>query len=185
MAIRQSFLTLVTALLLGCAPWIVVGGIFDSASDGFRAELPRDWKRPRTAESLVITRDGVGLQWIGIRWIEHEKPFGAGERKFRPSMLPQEAADVLIDALRTSASLTEVELIESGPRLIDSEPGFAFTYRARRGGLKVHGAVRGVVGPKGVHVLSYEAPERHYYDLDLPTFERVVSSFKRQRTSNR
>jgi hypothetical protein len=52
--------------LVGCAPWTQVGGLYKNESYNFSVELPQGWMRWSQGESLLITRDGLSLQYIQI-----------------------------------------------------------------------------------------------------------------------
>jgi hypothetical protein len=60
------FIVLLFIAIVGCAPWMQVGGLYISDSYNFSVELPQGWMRSNTVDYLLITRDGTLLQSIVI-----------------------------------------------------------------------------------------------------------------------
>ena len=70
-------IVLLLGALSGCAPWVQVEGPYRMDAQGYEATLPAGWRRATTvSDSLLLTRDGVSLQYIRIERVAvgHELP---------------------------------------------------------------------------------------------------------------
>jgi hypothetical protein len=93
-------------------------------------------------------------------------------------MIPLEAAEVIVDEMRSNTNLDNHEILENIPVNVGGYPGFKlhYTYRAEER-LKMEGLFYAtLVGPWLYYVL-YEAPAQHYLGKDLQLFEKTRSSF--------
>ena len=181
-----------TALLLpialaACATarppaWVPATSPFVAEKEGFEVAVPAGWMRRNTkAERLIATRDGTSVQRILVGSSELGKPLGITEntRAITAGMSPQEVAEVLIDGLNASRAWTDVNVLENAPAMLDGQNGFRLLVAFRdEDGLKTRMAGTGAIAGARFYWLIYIAPARHYYDLDLHTFEEMVSSFR-------
>jgi len=164
-------------LLYGCAPWMRTGGPYTASEENVALELPDGWMRRNIKDYLIITRDGLLLQSILVEKIGVQDTLRHTKKKFRKGMLPLEAAEVIMDNIASSETVHGFEIKENKPAKIDGKPGFraAYTYKTDDG-LKMKGVAYGLMHGECFYVLQYAAPQRHYFDRDLKTFERVVAS---------
>lgn len=198
---RGAWLFLAITLWACGQPYVMVGGPETEISENFAVDLPDGWRRhnldrdksPRskgeldqlierrelTWDTIRITRDGLLLQQIGIGRIASNNEFPHTKKKLSEGMLPQEAAEVIIDNLRSNPDITKQQIAENVPAKVGSYPGFKlmYTYQTKRG-LTIKGAYYGVMLGKWHYYLLYEAPARYYFAKDLPVFEKVKESFK-------
>jgi hypothetical protein len=163
--------------------WAPAEGPFVAARAGFEVLPPQGWMRmnPGANEVFVVTRDGMALQRIVVGASELGKPIGMGGSK-RPvlaGMSPQELAELVIDDIRAAEALTDVRVLESAPAALAGRRGFRVLagFRDARG-LATRAAVYGLVEGERFYRAMYIAPERHYFALDLPMFESVVSTIR-------
>ena len=141
------------------------------------SELER--RRDLAWDVVHITRDGWLLQQIAIGRIPAERTLPHTKMKFPKGLLPQEAAEVLIDNIRSNPNLSDQRIIENNLAKVGGYPGFyiAYVYQPRPG-LKIKGALYGVMHGDWLYYLLYEAPQRHYFEKDQAVFEKVKESFK-------
>jgi hypothetical protein len=178
MMIRWWWPLVIVVSLVGCAPWTQVGGTFRDASLQFQAELPPGWMRSNTAKDfLLITRDGVLLQYIAVQGLDMDQELKHTKKKFTRGMLPQEVAEIELDEVRSNPAVMHFALLENVPTEISGQPGFklVYTYRTQSGLLlkRVH---YGLLQDNRVYRILYQAPGQYYFDRDLDTFERVRES---------
>jgi hypothetical protein len=174
--------------LVGCAgakpkPWVSAEGQFVAQTSGFELVGPAGWMRrnaPVGAETFIGTRDGTPLQRIVAGSTEEGKPIGFGKttRPLVPGMSAAEVSELVIDDITSSEKLTDVKVLDSSPARLDGREGFHVLVAFRDGGLSRRAVVYGAVASGRLYWLMYVAPERHYFPLDIPTFERVVDSFR-------
>jgi len=176
---KKILLIIILMLPIGCAPWVQVGGLYKTESHNYSVELPQGWMRWNKGDHLLITRDGVLLQYIQIVRLNIDDPLKHTKKKFSKSMLPQETAEVILDDIASNQTIGNFELIENVPIKISGIPGFkaVYTYK-NKDGLKVKSIYYGFILDKWFYGLNYNAAQRYYFDKDIKTFEKVLDSFK-------
>lgn len=177
--IMKKILLLIIAMFLfnGCAPWIRTGGPFNASEENMAMDLPDGWMRWNTEDYFLITRDGVKLQYVLAEKISVLDKLNHTKKKFRKGMLPQEAAEVIMDNIASGDKVHDFKIEGNKPAKIDGKPGFraVYTYKTDDG-LKIKGVIYGLMLGEWYYGIKYAAPQRYYFDRDLKTFERVVTS---------
>ncbi len=185
-SVRRATQGLVWGTLLfaaGCVtlPWVPTGGVYTSETHPYTVELPQGWMRwtQDKDDDLIVTRDGDLLQYILIERVSTETPLKHTKKRLAKGMLPQEAAEVVLDNFSSDKNHSGFEVKENRPIRIGGFPGFrvAFTYKTADS-LKVTSVYCGFLTGEWLYGLRYTAPQRHYFDKDLRTFERVLQSFR-------
>jgi hypothetical protein len=154
------------------------------SSDQLETEWPQGWMTLRPAEKdetaakegllLMGTRDGFGLQTIHLSKRPLEAEFKYTQKKLAAGMLPQEAAEIVLDDFRANPEIVDLKIIENGPATLAGNPGFklSLTYRSKSGLLRQR--VRYGCLDKGLLIsLSYDAPKQYYFSHDLAVFEQM------------
>jgi PsbP len=167
-------------LLSGCAisHWTQAGGRYAPDSRQFTVELPQGWMRIRGGGELLTTRDGLQLQQIFTLVTRFHEQAKEG-KTITKGMLPEEAAEIIADRVVTQGLPRGTALLENSPATLSGQPAFKLAYRYKtEDGLTMRSLLYGLVGEDALYLVGYTAPERYYYDLDLPTFESVRASFR-------
>ena len=166
-------------ILYGCSPWSVIGGPYSERSNNFNVNLPTQWKKFNEAKDmLVITNDGLSLNQIRIERKALGKPLTNTKKSLEKNMLPQEAAEVLIDDLVSDFERGNKKVLENSPEMVSGKLGFKIvTQFQTQDGLKKKMTMYGFLNSSSAYVLSYLAPVRHYYDKNYADFEKVKESF--------
>lgn len=171
-----------TLLLTACVikHWEPTGGRYVMSSQGFEVDLPSGWKRyNQTQEALVLTRDGIMLQQISISRQALDKELPHIKKKFSKDMLPQEAAGLIVDDIRSNPDFSSVEIIDNSPARVSGYPGFKIVYSYRtKQGLTRKVINYGLLHGDWYYGLVCAAPARYYFGRDSATFERIEQSFK-------
>jgi hypothetical protein len=168
--IRRALAVAASLLAAGCAPrelaYAPAGGFYRYAP-GFEVALPAGWVRTPRALGLTATRDGLLLQslWVHVERVSRSR-----------LALPEEHAALVAERFEAGARW---KVDDVRPAVLSGAPGWriAGTYRDADG--LAYGAVivGAVIGDRRWTV-GYAAPARHYFALDLPTFDRAVASFR-------
>lgn len=178
---RRAILLLPLLLFAGCATakWSQVGGEYKNEPRNFAVDLPHGWMKLNAQENLSATRDGFALQAIAIGRVEADKPLPTTKKTLKKGMLPQEAAEVIIDAFSSDPDFLNLKILENVPAKVAGHPGFrgVWTYRLTDG-LGKKTLFYGFFANDGYYYIRYTAAQRYYYDRDLETFENVVRSFR-------
>ena len=164
----------------GCAPWVMVEGPYRMDAQGYEVSLPAGWRRATTVgDSLLMTRDGVSLQYIRIERVAVGDELKHTKKKFVKGMSPRDVAKVELDEVRSDQGMRNFELVENAPFQVAGFPGFKLVYSFRAvNGLRLKRIHYGVLVRDGVYRVQYQAPARYYFEKDLATFERVRESIK-------
>lgn len=187
----------------GCVsfpPWTQVGGPYkgklvlrpaDPSSLGvntvgfeklleFQVTLPAEWRRAWLIEdALLLTRDGVSLQYIRIGVVAVGDELPLTKKTFANGMSPQEVVALELDEVRSDQTLRNFALVENTPLQVAGLPGFRLIYTFKtENGLRLKRVHYGVLVRDWVYRVQYQAPARHYFEKGLATFERVRESFR-------
>ena len=181
MRIPPSFRLLIPAcavLLTGCESiWEPATGNYHSNKIGVSADLPEGWARYTPERDVVLTRDGFLLQSVRISREEYGAGFPNTTRTIEKDMLPQEAAQVLIDSMSADTELHRLEVADNQPAEVDGNPGFRVevTY-STADGPTMRETVYGALTPDSYILARYRAPDRYYHERTANDFEATVAS---------
>jgi len=179
---KKALLLVLFFLLLfsGCATWVMVEGRQKTSQDNFEVELPEGWRRYNLSwDALHVTRDGMSLQRLTIARVSVDRELAHTKKKLSPGMLPHEAAEVIVDNIRSNPKIAMQRILENSPARVGGRPGFKLLYSFKtQEGLTKKVAYYGALVGKWYYHFLYEAPARHYFDRDYPTFEKVRRTFK-------
>lgn len=170
----------VAFVLSGCATtWSPAHGRYTSSEQNFEVELPDGWNQYATDKALLATRDGLALEQVTISRYPVGKEMRFTKKTILQGMLPQDAAAVIVDDLRSNQNLKNLTIVENAPESIAGNPGFKIAFAYQTGDeLSKKAVVYGVVVDKWYYLISYEAPSRYYFNRYVAAFEGIKSSFK-------
>ena len=94
-------------------------------------------------------------------------------------MLPQEAAGIIVDEIASDRRISNFNVIENAPAVIDGHEAFKilFTYKDKSGST-FKTLYYGFISGDSFFNLRYNAAMRHYFEKDITDFEHILSSFK-------
>lgn len=162
-----------------CVPGTRTGGFQDHQAVNYIVELPEQWRKVNSGRHFMMTKDGPFNQYILIQQRHLEEPFSHTRRTFNKGMLPQEAAEVVLDEIASDRSVLNFHVIENTPAKLSRYDGFRiiFTYKTKKGlGFKTiyHGILKG----DWYYSIRYNVSENHDSLKDMETFEKVLNSFR-------
>ena len=166
---------IILLVIAGCAHGMDTGAVPET----YTVSSPKGWRKINTPKYYMITKDGAFLQYALIQERPIDKPFFYTRKKLKPSMLPQEAAGMVVDELSSDRTIINFRIIENTPASIKGNAGFKllFTYKDRDGSsfkTKYFGFIRGGI----YYNLRYTAAKRHYFDKDEKTFDKFIQTFR-------
>jgi hypothetical protein len=177
----RRLLVIIPFLLVGCVPavWVQEKGVQSFEPLNFSVQMPAGWMRLNKGDFLLVTRDGILLQTIAIDKTAIGKPLKYTRKMLGKGMLPQEAADVVIDNMLSNQNIGAFDLKENIPVTLSGQPGFKITYRHKsKDGVWLKCVEYGLLHGEWFYSIRYQAAERHYFEKDVKTFEEFVKSFK-------
>ncbi len=198
----KTIVLLLAVLLLtsGCATtsyWTMtddMNRVVESKS--FQMTVPEGWVRttePETwerieiddemrlllLESMVVTRDGMGIHTISVTRRYPETAFATIKKKSNANMLPLEAAELYVSELRKRSGLERLEVLSNKPATVDGKQAFQLVMQYKNdNGLRIRIMSYGFVDRTGFYTINYRAPYLYYYDRDFADFTKLVNSFR-------
>jgi hypothetical protein len=178
-----SILLVMLLLLPGCATtWVKVDNTGSRYQDEhYSATLPAGWLHLESNNSLILSKDGILLQYISIEYRSHEKAFEKIEKNSSSNMLPSELAELTIAEFKATQDegLPSLEILHNTPIKLAGHTGFGIHLRYKTdAGLRTDMLLRGVVDESGFYLATYSAPTLHYFERDLKTYESLTESLK-------
>ena len=136
-------------------------------------------------ESEMLTKNGPYLEYMLIQSRPLDKKFRFTKQVLDPDMLPHEAAQLIVDNLRSDSRFRNFHLLASEPAVAANRSGFKLTYSYLDSfGVTMKTIYYGFVLPDRFFNIRYSAAQRHYFEQELPTFETVLSSLQLSCDSN-
>jgi hypothetical protein len=183
MKARTTLIVLLILLLAGCVEtWTRIDdNAVQYKDEHYRVRLPAGWLRIKSDDSLILSRDGILVQFISIQFKAHAKAFEKIKKKSSPSMLPSELAQLSIAEFKASQddSLPSLKVIANSPREMAGIVGFDVQLRYKTDtGLRMGMLMRGLVNDKGYYLVKYNAPMLHYFERDRAVYERLTESLR-------
>ena len=167
------------ALIFGCAASANKRSLNALPKSDFSVEIPAGWWKPQYVNKYLITKDGPFLQYVLIQQRPIDQPFKNTKKKLRKRMLPLESARIIIDEIASDRNITNFNVIENTPAIIDGHAGFKilFTYMDKKGSV-FKTLYYGFISDNTFFNLRYNAATRHYYEKDIADFQQILNSFK-------
>ena len=174
---RLLFILLIP--LTACAPWTRVTGPCAGPAHHYSVDVPDGWMKFDSDSYILISRDGPFLQYIFVDSRNLETPFAHTRRRMNSAMLPQEAAEVILDDLSLDRAVHNLHVIENAPAQVAHHDGFTLLFTYRNGdGLVLKTRYYGFIKDRMFYSIRYTAAERYYFEKDLETFRKVLASFR-------
>ena len=174
----KRFFWLILILAAACAPFNRHDGVRDPGSRHFTIQYSKPWMELNYRRHLVLTKDGPFSQYILVQQRPVDQPFKNTKRKLKKGMLPEEAAQVILDEMVSDRGLMNFQLIENRPEIVNQYEGFrmVFSYKTPEG-LLFKSILCGLLQGDWFYSIRYCASEGHYTEGDVTTFEKVLHSF--------
>ena len=171
---RSWICIIVAALLVSCAH----AGSKPALT--FNVEVPEGWKQIDTDDPMLfITKDGGYKQFVLIRERPLTQPFQFTQKAMRQGMLPEEAAEIVVNEIISDGNIRNFSLLENLPARIAGHNGFRLTFiYTDADGFIFKTVYYGFIDGNTFYNLRYAATQEEYFQRDLKTFEKVFESFK-------
>jgi hypothetical protein len=176
---KTLWLLIFLLMSTACAPWTRIGGLYESPVNGYSVNIPPGWMKLNVDEHLLITKDGPFLQYVLVQSFPIGRPFKHTKKKFNPTMLPEEAAEVILDDIISDRSVLNLAILENTPATIDRQDAFriVFTYHTKDSA-KLKTIYYGLMHGDRFYSIRYNAAARYYFDKDVAAFEKILNGFK-------
>ena len=175
----KKLLLLFLLLTAACASWNQIGSSSESTSYNFSIESPEHCTKLNTHKYLIYTKDNPFSQYILVQQRHVDTPFRNTKKRIKKGMIPQEAAEIILDEITCDRSVLNFLVLESVPATVNRYDGFKilFTYK-NKNGLKFKTVYYGFLQGEWFYSIRYNADEMHYCQEDIRALRKVLSSFK-------
>ena len=145
----------------------------------YSVNLPDQWRMVDSDDLFMLTKDGPSNQYILVQQRSIEEPFTHTKRMFNKAMLPQEAAEVVLDEIASDRSVLNFHVIENTPAKLSRYEGFKviFTYRTENGSA-YKTIYYGFLKDHWFFSVRYNVSLNHESPQNLEAFQKVLDSFK-------
>ena len=132
----KKLLSVFLFLATACACGGQLGNSSESNLQNFSVAIPEGWRKLNSSEYLMITREGAFSQYILVQQRRVDKPFKHTEKKLNKYMLPQQAAEVIVDDISSDSLVLHFHLSECVQTRVNQYNGFRIVYTYKeKGGL--------------------------------------------------
>jgi hypothetical protein len=174
--ILQFSLLMIVASCLACA---ANGGLTKPASYGFQVDIPKGWRKIDNNRYLLVTKENPFQQYILVQNRPIGKSFRHTKKTMRKTMLPEEAAQIIIDELISDRNLVNLKLLNNTPETIKGFAGFKilYTYQDTEGH-NFKTLYYGFIKEDTFFNLRFTAADRFHFQKDIEAFRYMLNSFE-------
>lgn len=164
------------ASCLSCATG---GGGSQPASFSFTIDIPEGWRRLDNNKFLFITKENPFRQYVMVQNRPIGRSFRHTQKKIKAGMLPEEAAQVIVDEIASDQNILNFRVLNNSPATIQGHEGFKilFTYNDQKGS-KFKTLYYGFIKENTFFNLRFTAADQIYFQQDIETFKRMLKSFQ-------
>jgi hypothetical protein len=176
---KRAFWPILLLLAAGFMACAHSGGVPQPVSYGFTIEIPEGWRKIDNNQYLFLTKESPFLQYVMVQNRPVGRIFRHTKKKLQKQMLPEEAAQVIIDEIASDENILNFNVLVNGPAEIQGHGGFSilFTYDDKAGS-KFKTLYYGFIQEDTFFNLRYTAAEQDYFQQDIGTFEQMLNSFQ-------
>lgn len=197
MRLKIALLIIISSILFACSSvgknsvlsWKAVSGeVIADPHKRFVVKAPSGWIRRNDPNSLVLSRDGLGLQFIkagairesdiqtSLRDVVRDKT----KTLTLKGLLSSELADVMVYMFKDTKATRNLKIIANEPATVGTNiEAFRLLLEFRtNNGLRIRREVYGYAQDSELIFIMYQAPLLHFFAKDHPTFKNIVASFR-------
>jgi hypothetical protein len=155
------------------------GGLSKPASYSFTIDIPEGWRKIDNNRYLFVTKESPFLQYIMVQNRPIDRSFRYTKKKIKKEMLPEEAAQIIVDELISDQNLVKLKLLDNTPAEIKGHDGFKilYTYSDSKG-QTFKTLYYGFIKADTFFNLRFTAVDRLYFQRDIGAFKRMLNSFQ-------
>ena len=161
-----------------CVACTHTGGTSKPTAYSFTIDIPAGWRKI-DRPYLLVTKDSPFLQNIMVQNRFIGKSFRYTKKKMQREMLPEEAAQIIIDEYASDQNIGNLKVLNNAPAEINGHDGFKIllTYMGPKG-KEFHTLYYGFIKADTFFNLRFTAGGRQYFQKDIEAFNRMLNSFQ-------
>ena len=155
------------------------GGYTKPASYSFKIDIPEGWRKIDNNRYLFVTKENPFLQYIMVQNRPIDRSFRYTKKKIQKDMLPEEAAQVIIDELASDQNLVNLRILSNTPATIKEYEGFKILYTySDSNGQAYKTLYYGFIKEDTFFNLRFRAADQVYFQRDIVDFRSILNSFQ-------
>ncbi len=155
------------------------GGLSKPASYSFTIDIPEGWRKIDNNRYLFVTKESPFLQYIMVQNRPIGRSFRNTKKKIQKEMLPEEAAQIIIDELVSDQNLVNLRILNNTPATIKNYEGFTILYTySDSEGQTYKTLYYGFIKEDTFFNLRFTAAARIYFQRDIGVFRSILNSFQ-------
>ncbi len=166
-------------ILAGCLACAHTGGFVNPASYSFTIDIPEGWRKIDNNRYLFVTKENPFLQFIMVQNRPIGQSFRNTKKKIQKGMLPEEAAQIIIDELASDQNLVNLRVLANTPATVKEYEGFKilYTYSDSKG-QTYKTLYYGFIKEDTFFNLRFRAADQIYFQRDIGAFNSILNSFQ-------
>ena len=120
---KKHFWIVMFLFAAGCIACAHTGGMSKPASYSFSIDIPEGWRKIDHNQYLFFTKESPFLQYILVQNRPIGRSFRNTKKKIQKDMLPEEAAQIVIDELVSDQNLVNLRILDNTPAIIKEYEG--------------------------------------------------------------
>jgi len=169
-------LFLFVAGFMACAH---TGGLSKPASYSFSIDIPAGWRKIDNNRYLLVTKENPFLQYIMVQNRPISRSFRNTKKKIQKEMLPEEAAQIIVDELISDQNLVNLRVIDNTPANIKGYEGFKLFYTySDSEGQTYKTLYYGFLKEDTFFNLRFTAEGQIYFQRDIRDFRSILNTFQ-------
>lgn len=154
-------------------------GLSKPASYSFTIDIPEGWRKIDNNRYLFVTKESPFLQYIMVQNRPIDRSFRNTKKKIKKEMLPEEAAQIIVDELISDQNLVNLRILDNTPAEINGHDGFKILYAySDPEGQTFRTLYYGFIKADTFFNLRFTAVDQIYFQRDIGAFIRMLNSFE-------
>jgi hypothetical protein len=155
------------------------GGVSKPASYSFTIDIPEGWRKIDNNRYLFVTKENPFLQYIMVQNRSIGRSFRHTKKKIQKNMIPEEAAQIIIDELISDQNLMNLRILANTPATIQGHEGFKILYTYKDSEGRVYKTLYyGFLKGDTFFNLRFTAADRIYFQRDVGDFKNILNTFE-------
>jgi hypothetical protein len=152
-------------------------GVFSDSNNGYSITFPDGWHSTPYIRSTKVTRMGWELQCIAVDRIPMEEGLPNTKKVLRENMILPDLSQTYIDSVKSAPDISRFSLVSNKPAQVGGRSAFRIEYSYVKSDLMYGCICYGVFNNKSLYIISYTAPRRHYFPINVKDFEQAAKTF--------
>ena len=176
---KKFFWIILFLFAAGCVACTHTGGLSKPASYSFTIDIPEGWRKIDNNRYLFVTKESPFLQYIMVQNRPIGRSFRYTKKKIQKEMLPEEAAQIIIDELISDQNLVNLRILDNTPATIKNYEGFKILYTySDSEGQTYKTLYYGFIKEDTFFNLRFTAEGQIYFQRDIGVFRSILNSFQ-------